>query len=298
MQSYVDPRTPAGIVSLLERYQLLPKRQLGQHFLTDRHTLEAIAALTSGDVRSSDVLEIGSGPGGLTLSLLEQGRRVVAVEQDPAWKTVLESELGASFGEDRLTVVLGDALTLNWGTLQSELGLSAPLTIVGNLPYYITGPLLAKLWEDPVLWDLAVFMVQKEVADRLASPPGSRSCGVLGVLMRYVGEPVKRFEVSRRQFYPVPDVDSAVVEIVRRPRPSAQWKPFHWIVTAGFAHRRKMLRAALAAASPSWGKDDWSRYLQEWNIDPTRRAETLTLEEWVRLAENLASTPATGGERS
>jgi 16S rRNA (adenine1518-N6/adenine1519-N6)-dimethyltransferase len=284
-----DPRRREGLAALLRQYGVTPKHRLGQHFLVDPAVFAAIGELA--DRGPGPCLEIGPGPGGLTRTLVERGHPVVAVELDSVLAALLRKTVGSG-NEAALTVVHGDALTMSWRAVVAEAALKEPVTVVGNLPYYITGPLLGKLWEDTLDWQRAIFMVQREVAERIAAEPGARAAGVQSVLVRYVGQPALRRIVSPDAFVPPPDVESAVVEVVRRESPPVSLDALAWWVRQGFAYRRKMLRQALALAPGSpWGKREWGTHLGRLGIDGDRRAESLTMEEWVRLAASLDMAP-------
>ncbi len=286
-----DPRTLEGIRQLLARYRMRPSHRLGQHFLIDTEVYETIAGLVDA-AGCPWALEIGPGPGGLTRSLLEHQRRVLAVELDPGLASLLRQETKA-FGA-HIQVVQQDAVASDWQRLAEAASMQAPLAVVGNLPYYVTGPLVAKLWEDALAWKRAVFMLQKEVAERLAAEPGQRKAGVASVLIRYVGVPTIVCSVEKGAFYPPPEVDSAVLVVDRVQAPPVEFSRLRWWVRAGFQHRRKMLRQALSLAPGSqWDKEGWDRHLEQYGISGQRRAESLTMQEWVRLA---ASLPLEGSE--
>lgn len=235
-----------------------------------------------------DVLEIGPGPGGLTLTLLEAGYRVWAIELDTRWATYLKQNWEPKFPQ-QLTVVEGDALLLDWALVLSDANESREVQIAGNLPYYITAPLLAKLMEDHFHWQSAVVMVQKEVANRLVTAPGQRNANALGVMLRYNMDIELGFGVGREHFHPIPEVDSAVVKLDRRAPLPVERNAFSWVVHAGFGHRRKMLRQALAQASGSpFSAREWETRMLEAGLSPTARAEAITIEEWIRLARLLS----------
>lgn len=261
---------------------MVPQRRWGQNFLVDSAVFDRITALATV-LPATDVLEIGPGPGGLTVALLTKGVRVLGLEVDPRAKILLQPL--ESLYPGKFFLVMEDALRASWGGLQDQWSLSRPLRIVGNLPYYITGPLLAKLTDDPVIWDRAVVMVQQEVAERLLAPPGDRNTSALGVMLRYVADVRPGLNVGPDAFYPTPEVSSAVVQLIRRDPPEVPLSALRWAVGAGFRHRRKMLRQALAMAPGSpWGRQEWNRRLAEAGLDASKRAEALTWEEWIVLA--------------
>ena len=282
MVSHEDPRTIEGIRRLLVRYQTRANHRLGQHFLIEPDVYETMARLAdaAGCVGS---LEIGPGPGGLTLSLLEHDHAVIAIELDKTLADLVRHETEC-FGK-QIRVFCQDAVETSWQKLVQEAGFPEPVCLVGNLPYYVTGPLVAKLWEDPIRWTRAIFMLQKEVAERLAAAPGDRSAGAQSVLIRYVGIPSIARIVPKDAFYPPPEVDSAVLVVDRVPSPPVELAELRWWVRAGFQHRRKMLRQALSLAPESiWDKKGWERHLAAAGIEASRRAESLRMEEWLQLA--------------
>jgi 16S rRNA (adenine1518-N6/adenine1519-N6)-dimethyltransferase len=222
------------------------------------------------------ILEIGPGLGALTRPLVEAGADVMALELD----RILVERLRADAKSPRLIVVEGDALARNWTQMTREVWGDRPVTVIGNLPYYITGPLVARLWEESALgWTRAVFMCQAEVGARLAAIPGSPLAGAPTVLLQTVGTVRRLFDVDPAAFDPPPQVTSTVIEVARRPAPAIDpLSALQAVVRAGFGQRRKMLPRALAALGPA--PDWWKARLRDRGIDPGRRAERLTLEEW------------------
>ncbi len=289
-----DPRDREGLRALLGEYDVRALRRLGQHFLVERTVLDQIADFVQA-TGAARALEIGPGPGALTYTLAERGTEVVALEIDARLARMLE-EGGQAAYPGLITVLHRDALRISWAEVARGAGWPDPVTVVGNLPYYITGPLLAKLWEDPLVWLRAVLMVQQEVAVRVAAEPGTREAGAVSVLMRWRGSPRLADTVSREHFYPVPAVDSALLVIDRQPPPAdVPFSALAWWVGAGFRHRRKMLRQALTlAAGPGWTKPQWDLHLQRQDIDGSRRAESLTMDEWLRLAASLPESVILG----
>ncbi|MCY0880088.1 MAG: 16S rRNA (adenine(1518)-N(6)/adenine(1519)-N(6))-dimethyltransferase RsmA [Firmicutes bacterium] len=283
----IDPRTPSQLEQGLRALGLAPAHRWGQHFLVDRRLLERLVALAREGDAALPVLEIGPGVGGLTRTLLEDGRRVLAVELDARFEPWL-APLAGLFPE-QFTLVWGDALAVSWADLVRAQGWSA-VTVAGNLPYYITAPLLERLMAFHGWWDHAVFMVQREVAERLATEPGHRTTSQLGVLLRYaMSVHIAIPRIPPASFYPRPGVDSAVIQLKARTPLPVPWEAFRWVVRAGFLHRRKTLRQALAQAGGSWqSKEAWQELLQALSINPSARAEQLTLEEWTRLANAVA----------
>jgi 16S rRNA (adenine1518-N6/adenine1519-N6)-dimethyltransferase len=275
---------------LLARHGLSPKKSLGQNFLVDPRVPERIAAaaeLSPDDV----VVEIGAGLGALTAHLLGRAQRVVAIERDARLAAVLRGELGA---RDDLTIVEGDALEFDWAAGARAAG--RPLIVVGNLPYVVTSPVifaaLAAADSGRVV-ARALFMVQKEFAQRMLAAPGSRTYGRLSVMVQQTAEAQALFQVGSGAFLPPPAVTSTVVRLLPRDRPLAPVHDpglFDRVVREAFGTRRKMLRRAL---EPAFGADRAAAALAAASIAGTRRAEELSVAEFARLANALTDARAT-----
>ena len=254
-----------------------PTKQLGQNFVIDPNTVRRIVR-TAGIGAQDVVVEVGPGLGSLTLGLLEQAARVVAVEIDP----VLAGALGGTVAErlperaDRLEVVLQDALRLE--TLPGP----PPTAFVANLPYNVAVPVLLRLLERLPTLRTGLVMVQSEVADRLAAPPGSKTYGVPSVKAAWYADVRRAGAVGRTVFWPAPHVDSGLVAFDRHEPPEGDRAAVFAVVDAAFAQRRKTLRAALSgwAGSP----DAAERRLRSAGLDPSARGEQLTVHEFARLA--------------
>lgn len=254
---------------------LSARKGLGQNFLLDLNLTRRIAR-AAGPLDAATVLEVGPGPGGLTRALLEEGAaHVVAVERDRRCIAALEEIAAAADG--RLTVVEGDALEFDLTSLAAERG---RLRIVANLPYNIATPLLIGWLRHVDLLDVLVLMFQKEVADRLAAQPGGKIYGRLSVAAQWRCTVRPLFNLPPRAFVPAPKVSSTVVELVPRPHPLADADPalLEQVVAAAFGQRRKMLRASLRGL----GID-----IEACGISPEARAETLSIEDFCRLARAL-----------
>lgn len=253
-------------------------KRLGQHFLLDMNITRKIARM-AGDLADLPVLEIGPGPGGLTRALVETGANVTAVEKDPRCLAALDGLSKASAGHLRL--ISGDALELDYDAL-----FPAPPVVVANLPYN-AGTQLLLLWlETPRRFSHFVLMFQKEVGDRLAAPPGSKDYGRLSVLVQWLCSVESLFDLPPRAFTPPPKVSSTVVRLEPRPEPlaPAPRDTLERLTAAAFGQRRKMLRASLKQLGP-----DPNAWLDAAGIDPTARAETLSVEDFCRLARCIAS---------
>jgi len=236
------------------------------------------------------VLEIGSGLGILTQALAERARRVVAVEIDRQLVAILCQRLEAFPNTE---VVLGDILTLDIAGLVQEKPMQSvpPYKVVANIPYYITSAVLRHLLETSIRPQLIVLMVQREVAQRIVAQPGQMS--LLAVSVQFYGQPRLVARVPARSFYPVPKVDSAIIRIDPReqlPLGTDDIAPFFDLVHAGFSQRRKQLRNALAhgLALPA---EHIAQALAGAGIDGQRRAQTLSVSEWVMLYQALRSAP-------
>ena len=267
---------------------LRPRKRWGQHFLCDpavaRRIVEA-AALGPDSV----VLEIGPGLGALTDELAARAARLYLVEID----RVLSARLTARYAErSHVRVLEGDALTLPLDQLVAE-----PLvTVVGNLPYNISTPVVFRLLALRERFPRAVLMLQREVAERLASPPGRATYGVTSLLVQAFAEVQLRFNVSRRSFFPRPQVDSTVVELAWQAAPRAEIGDvalFTAVVRAAFGQRRKMLRNALGGLVGSRGlsSDAMRALYARAGIEATARAEQLDLAAFGRLARALHEAP-------
>ncbi len=279
----VPLHSPAHIKRILAEYGLRPNKALGQNFLVDGNTVERIARAV--DIRPGEwVIEIGPGLGALTQALVSRGARVVAVEKDGKLVKVLEDLFS---GCPNVRFIHADALEVDFGELVPVPDLER-VKIVGNLPYYVTSPLLIALLDAPLQTERLVVMIQKEVADRLRASPGSKAYGALtvGALWRASVESVGR--VPPTVFYPAPSVDSETLLL----RPRKGWidvgnpELFRELVKAAFGMRRKTLKNALKSLDIE--QELVQGAMQAAGIDPERRGETLAVEEFARLSQALS----------
>lgn len=263
-----------------------PQHRLGQNFLTDARVLDAIVeASTAGP--DDLVLEIGPGLGTLTQRLARAAGRVLAVELDRNLVNILQKTVVEP--QPNVEVIHGDAARVDLRKLLTErLQPGRKAKVAANLPYYITTPLVMRLLEEELPLDQIIVMVQKEVADRMISPPGSKDYGALSVAVQYHTEPHIVTRVSRGAFLPPPDVDSSVVGLRVRETPpvDAPRAGFFKVVKAGFGQRRKTLLNALTSGL-ALDKSRVEEALRAAGIDPNRRGETLSLEEFAALARIL-----------
>lgn len=263
-----------------------PRKSLGQNFLHDRGIARRIVSLA--DLSKEDVVvEIGPGRGALTTHLAALGGRLLIVEIDAR----LLPELERRFGEaPHVEIVHRDALHFDFSTHLSPIGQGAKL--VANLPYSVVSPLLFHLIDHRRAFSELIVMLPAELADRIVSPPGSRAYGILSVLLQNVAEIEKCFTVPPSAFRPRPRIDSAVVRfrLLDAPRFGGEDEAaFRRVVRAAFSRRRKTLRNALSAAIPGLSPAEAARACEGVGILPSRRAETLTLAEFGRLAAILGA---------
>ena len=259
---------------VIERHGLQAKKSLGQNFLLDLNLTGKIAR-TAGDLSQTSVIEVGPGPGGLTRALLMHGaKRVIAIERDERCLAAL-AEIADHY-PGRLETIPGDALKTDFAALAG----SGPVSIVANLPYNIGTELLVR-WltvpEWPPFYASMTLMFQREVAERIVAKPGADAYGRLGVLAGWRTEARIAFDVPPQAFTPPPKVTSSVVHLAPRQTPlAADVKKLGRVTEAAFGQRRKMLRQSLKSLGGE-------RLLEAVGIDGTRRAETLNIEEFVRL---------------
>jgi 16S rRNA (adenine1518-N6/adenine1519-N6)-dimethyltransferase len=260
---------------VIARHGLGADKSLGQHFLLDLNLTGKIAR-AAGPLGRQHVVEIGPGPGGLTRALLREGaRRVVAIERDERCVAALQELVSAYSG--RLEIVPGDALAIDPATLVPK-----PRSIVANLPYNISTALVLHWLPRIRDWDSLTLMFQKEVADRLVAAPGSKDYGRLSVMVQWLTDPKKLFDIPARAFVPPPKITSTVVRLTPRDEPLAPCRreDLERVTAAAFGQRRKMLRGSLK----SIGLDPAAA-----GLDPTARAEDVPVEGFCALARLLRS---------
>lgn len=271
---------PTEIRELAAKLGLKPTKKLGQNFVIDQNTVEKIVR-TSNVFKDSIVLEVGPGLGSLTLALMATGAKVIAVEIDERLAQLLPNTAKAKgFGESQLIVINKDALEI------SKSDVNNPDVLVANLPYNVSVPVIIHILETfPSIKNYLV-MVQSEVADRLAASPGSRTYGSPSVKLQWYAEVSKAGSISRNVFWPVPNVDSDLVQLHRRNNVDESIrKELFAVVDAAFSQRRKMLRSALS--SMCGGSEKASEILESVQIDPRLRGEALNVSDYVRLTEGM-----------
>lgn len=275
--------SPADTRALAAALDVSPVKSKGQHFLVDPNTVRRIVRLA--DLANDyHVLEIGPGLGSLTLGLLDAGVRVTAVELDPVLAAALPETVAARVPgvADQLTVIAGDALRVDIPGIPDS-----ATVLAANLPYNVAVPLLLRLLE--LLPELAhgVVMVQAEVAQRLAAPPGSRVYGVPSAKLAWYADARVAAPVPRTVFWPQPRVDSALLTFVRREPPEGDRQQTFEVIDAAFAQRRKTLRAALARWAG--GAASAEQLLRAAGVDPGLRGEALDVNAFSRIAQQRSS---------
>jgi 16S rRNA (adenine1518-N6/adenine1519-N6)-dimethyltransferase len=266
------------IRELLDEHGLAPRRDLGQNFVTDPNTVRRIAELAR--VGPGDhVVEIGAGLGSLTLALAETGATITAVEVDRGVVPVLAAVVEES-GVDNVTVVEADAMAVDWTTLIDPT-VDGGWMLVANLPYNVGTPLVCDVLDDVPHVTRILVMVQREVAERFAAAPGSSAYGAISVKAAYWGRARIVGHVPAAVFFPKPNVESALVEIIRRDPPDADPTALFELVKKAFGQRRKMLRKSLSGiVSPE--------QFEAAEVAPTARPEELGVDAWVRLSNVVA----------
>jgi 16S rRNA (adenine1518-N6/adenine1519-N6)-dimethyltransferase len=272
----------------LEQHGITPKKSLGQNFLHDPNALEKIIEIADITPETT-VLEIGPGTGNLTRVLAREAARVIAVEVDDRLIPLLHAEFA---GQPRVDIVHGDILDMDITTRLA----GQPYVVVANLPYYITSAILRHLFEEVTPRpERIIVTVQREVAERITAAPGDMS--LLAVSVQFYGQPQIAMHLKPAAFWPRPDVESAVVRIDVYSTPPVDVpgeSDFFRVVRAGFGQKRKQLRNALSAGL-HLDKRQIDDLLTASGIDPTRRAETLSLNEWAALTRAVAAQ--VGGPR-
>ena len=271
--------TPGEVRRLLQAHGLAPNKAYGQNFVVDANTVRKIvrdAGIETGQV----VCEIGPGLGSLTIGLREAGAAVIAIEIDAGMVAALRDRMG---GDPGTRIVHADALAVDYRTLLGD----APVRMVANLPYNTATPIVIGALESGCFAQLSV-MVQKEVGQRWAAGVGDELFGAVSMKLAAFAEVSVIGPISRRAFYPVPNVDSVTVRLTPRPWPYAVSRGVVvGLVSAGFSQRRKRLRNVLAGAGHAPGRVEQA--LREIGFDPRARAEELDLDAWVELAGRLST---------
>ncbi len=268
---------------VIAQYDLQARKSLGQNFLLDLNLTGRIAR-AGGRLDEGTIIEVGPGPGGLTRALLSEGaERLVVIEADPRTRPILDAI--AAHWPGRLTIIEADALTIDLASLGP-----APRKIIANLPYNVATPLLLQWLRHAAAFAKIVVMLQKEMVDRLAAAPHSKDYGRLSVMVQWLCIVEPQFEVNRAAFIPPPKVTSTVVALTPRPTPLTDrhgrvpgFAVLEAVVAAAFGQRRKMLRSALKNYAATF-EISAEALCERAGIDPTQRAETLSVMDFCTLA--------------
>jgi 16S rRNA (adenine1518-N6/adenine1519-N6)-dimethyltransferase len=285
-KKYPSDQELTDFIALLKKHRIQPKKRLGQTFLFKRFISEEIvrlANITDRDV----VIEIGPGLGALTRPLAVKGAQIIGLEYDMALASLLQKVVR----EPTVEIIRADALNFDYHNVFNKH--TTQLKIIGNLPYYLTSPLIFKLLELRSIIEGMLVMIQKEVADRLAAQPGTRDYGTISIFAQLYCEVEKKLTVTKDNFYPRPKVDSEIVAFTVRDKPLVAINDerfFEKLVRASFLRRRKTLLNALKATDYfNRGKDRILEVLTALDIDPQRRPETLSISEFSKLSTHIMS---------
>ena len=280
---------PKYTIEVLQKYGFVFQKRFGQNFLIDTHVLERI--IEASEITKDDfVLEIGPGIGTMTQYLAEAAREVTAVEIDDALIPILKDTLKEW---DNVTVLHGDILKTDIRKIADEKNQGRPIKVVANLPYYITTPIIMGLFESHVPVDSITVMVQKEVADRMQTGPGSKDYGALSLAVQYYAEPKIVANVPPNCFMPRPKVGSAVIRLTRHQNPpvtTLDEKLMFRLIRASFNQRRKTLANGLKnAATLDFTKEEIEAAIDTLGKGASVRGEALTLEEFAKLSDALST---------
>ena len=274
---------------MLKNSGLKLKKRLGQHFLADLDALKKIADAFDNSI-SDSVIEIGTGIGNLTILLAEKFKRVYTIELDRRFAN-LHKNIQRKF--DNINFIYADAMRFPYDEL-IRLNCLERVSIGGNIPYSITSPLLYSLLKKRLPFKEIIFLVQEDVAKRINSEPGSKVYGVLSVTVQYYGEPKILFRIDKEKFFPPPKVSSALIKIKLKSEFPVNYEEeqiFFDIVNASFAQRRKQLaNSIINSGKVQIDKSQLLKCLERANIDPKRRAETLSVTEFIRLLKEINKT--------
>jgi 16S rRNA (adenine1518-N6/adenine1519-N6)-dimethyltransferase len=278
---------------LLAAHQIRPKKQLGQNFIVDPAFAEMI--VRRADILPEDIIfEIGAGLGALTIPLARRAKKVFAVERDRQIIGILNTEILAG-NLSNVSIIEKDILSMDIEALAEDIG--REIVVMGNLPYNISSQILVQLIRSRKAVSRAVLMFQKELAQRITAQLGCKDYGRLTVMLRYCSDIKKLLDVKASLFFPKPKVDSEILELKFKKEidPKAVDETFLFqVIKAGFGNRRKTLKNALAASELNIDADTAKSVLEASDIDPIRRAETLAVEEFVKLSNTLMDRKQNG----
>jgi len=267
----------------LAKSGLRPKKSLGQHFLEDHGIIDKIITLLQLN-KNDVVVEIGPGTGALTIPVLPYVYHLIAIEKDQLLINLLRKKLSAEEGK-KITLISGDALKIDFKEISNDF--KQKIRIIGNIPYNISSPLLERLILYRAYIKSAILMFQHEFALRLIAPPGQRKCSALTIISQYYAEISPIIKIKRDAFYPIPKVDSMVLKMDFERPYKFQAKDemiFRKIVKSAFLFRRKTILNSLEKATVSLSREEIAKALEECNIEPKKRAETLSIYDFIRLS--------------
>lgn len=286
---------PSTIEAIKEKHRFQLSKSLGQNFITDKNVIERIVE-GAGPTEDDLVIEIGPGIGVLTAEAAQQAAKVVAIEIDCKLIPILDETLAEY---DNVEVINQDILKTDLNGIIDEQrakgSFSGDVKIIGNLPYYITTPIIMHILENSIRAESITVMMQKEVADRIKASPGNKTYGAISAAVQYYCEVEQVVSVPKEVFVPRPKVDSAVLKLTirdKKPVDLIDEKAFFACIKSGFGQRRKTLLNSLTG---TYGlpKDEIRRILEEAGIDPVRRAETLDMNEFAAIANGVAAAKQT-----
>ena len=291
MNNHIDIATPTRTKEILTKYNLKAKKSLGQNFIIDTNILRNI--VDAGDVdKDTTVIEIGPGIGALTEQIAKQAKEVFAFEIDDRLLPVLDDTLSPY---DNITIFHQDILQVDFKQFEEEhLSDASRIVVIANLPYYITTPIIMALLESDLLVQTMVLMMQKEVASRLEAKPSTKAYGSLSIALQYYTEVEVAFTVPRTVFMPQPNVESAIIRLDIRPEPIVKVKDqalFMKLVRASFQQRRKTIWNNLRKSLEFKEQEEGLREaFVHSGIDPSRRGESLTIQEFAQLADAISES--------
>ena len=276
--------SPSHVKEVLSSHGFKFSKSLGQNFLIDGNIVRKIVS-ESNITKDDYVLEIGPGMGTLTEELGLRAKKVVAVELDDSLLPILDQTLAPY---DNIEIVHGDILKIDIAKLIEEKLNGGPVKVVANLPYYVTTPIIAKLIEEGLNLESVTVMVQKEVADRMASKPGSKVYGSLSVFVNFYSDPKVIVKVPKTVFMPQPKIDSSVIKLtLKKELPDIDREKFFRIVKASFSKRRKTIINCLSSYGFAIDKETIRQALESLDISPEERAENLSVEDFMNISKIL-----------
>ncbi|OGZ25420.1 MAG: ribosomal RNA small subunit methyltransferase A [Candidatus Nealsonbacteria bacterium RIFCSPLOWO2_01_FULL_43_36] len=274
----MDLTSKQNVELLLKKHGLRPQKRLGQNFLIDRDLPQKLVAAAQIDAQDT-VLEIGPGIGAITQALAQKAKSVIAIEKDRNMVEILKETL-----KEFSNVEIVQADVLRFDLPQNKEGGRTSFKIVGNLPFYLTAPVIRKFLELSEAGPQSMtLVVQKEVAQRICAKPPKMS--ILANAVQFYAEAEIVSYLSKKSFYPEPKVDAALIKIIPRPAPMGDSKMFFEVVKAGFSHPRKQLLNNLSQGLKK-SREEVTAWLQKNNISPQQRAETLSIEDWIKLMKS------------